>query len=197
MNRQRWRTQDEKKISVRCFFPSLMSVPQVTLHEKAADFAQLEMVFYCETQQQRSRRYWMHCSQAEALAHTPMPVFAKSVTYDAKNEYFSVSFLELFEQLQREHCKPAVSAETAQTEGKKDPSWSPSWQWCRNYYYELLPKHAPCHLYFDIDGLGTDAAVAAGWVASRGLVFAEAMVFVALLALGLVYCWCKGVLRWR
>ena len=45
--------------------------------------------------------------------------------------------------------------------------------------------------------LGTDAAVAAGLVASRGLVFAEAMVFIVLLALGLVYCWSKGVLRWR
>ena len=45
--------------------------------------------------------------------------------------------------------------------------------------------------------LGTDAAVAAGLVASRGLVFAEVIVFIALLALGLVYCWSKGVLRWR
>ncbi len=45
--------------------------------------------------------------------------------------------------------------------------------------------------------LGTDAAVTAGLVASRGLVFAEVMVFIALLALSLVYCWSKGVLRWR
>ena len=32
---------------------------------------------------------------------------------------------------------------------------------------------------------------------SRGLVFGEAMVFVGLLALGLVYVWRKGVFRWR
>lgn len=32
---------------------------------------------------------------------------------------------------------------------------------------------------------------------SRGLVFAEVMVFIGLLALGLVYAWRKGVLRWR
>jgi NADH-quinone oxidoreductase subunit A len=44
---------------------------------------------------------------------------------------------------------------------------------------------------------GIDHAVASGWVASRGLVFAEVMVFVALLAAGLVYAWRKGVFRWR
>ncbi|HTN75750.1 MAG TPA: NADH-quinone oxidoreductase subunit A [Pirellulaceae bacterium] len=32
---------------------------------------------------------------------------------------------------------------------------------------------------------------------SRGLVFGEVMVFIALLAVGLVYAWRKGVLRWR
>lgn len=32
---------------------------------------------------------------------------------------------------------------------------------------------------------------------SRGLVFAEVMVFVGLLTLGLVYAWRKGVFRWR
>lgn len=32
---------------------------------------------------------------------------------------------------------------------------------------------------------------------SRGLVFAEVMVFIGLLAVGLVYAWRKGVLRWR
>ena len=31
----------------------------------------------------------------------------------------------------------------------------------------------------------------------RGLVFAEVMVFIGLLAVGLVYAWRKGVLRWR
>jgi len=44
---------------------------------------------------------------------------------------------------------------------------------------------------------GIDAAVAAGSVASRGLVFAEAMVFIGLLALGFAYCLRKGLLRWR
>jgi len=49
------------------------------------------------------------------------------------------------------------------------------------------------------DPLGIDAAVAsaAGGGYSRGLVFGEAMVFIGLLALGLVYAWRKGVFRWR
>ena len=34
-------------------------------------------------------------------------------------------------------------------------------------------------------------------VESRGLVFAEVMVFIALLALGFLYAWRKGVFRWR
>jgi NADH-quinone oxidoreductase subunit A len=44
---------------------------------------------------------------------------------------------------------------------------------------------------------GIDAAVAAGWVESRGLVFAEVMVFIALLGMGFLYAWRKGVFRWR
>ncbi|HEX3656629.1 MAG TPA: NADH-quinone oxidoreductase subunit A [Pirellulales bacterium] len=44
---------------------------------------------------------------------------------------------------------------------------------------------------------GVDAAVSGGWVSGRGLVFGEAMTFVALLALGFVYAWRKGVFRWR
>jgi NADH-quinone oxidoreductase subunit A len=44
---------------------------------------------------------------------------------------------------------------------------------------------------------GIDRAIEAGWVASRGLVFAEVMVFVALLAAGFAYAWRKGVFRWR
>jgi NADH-quinone oxidoreductase subunit A len=44
---------------------------------------------------------------------------------------------------------------------------------------------------------GIDAAVAAHLVASRGLVFGEVMLFVALLALGFVYAWQKGVFQWR
>ena len=53
------------------------------------------------------------------------------------------------------------------------------------------------------DGLlGIDAAVAyaaehgfTGY--SRGLVFAEVMVFIGLLAVGFVYAWKKGVFKWR
>jgi len=44
---------------------------------------------------------------------------------------------------------------------------------------------------------GIDVAVAQGWVESRGLVFAEAMVFIGLLAAGFLYAWRKGVFRWR
>ena len=44
---------------------------------------------------------------------------------------------------------------------------------------------------------GIDAVVASGAVESRGLVFAGAMVFFALLALGFLYDWRKGVFRWR
>ena len=44
---------------------------------------------------------------------------------------------------------------------------------------------------------GIDAAVAAGEVESRGLVFAGAMTFLALMALGFLYDWRKGVFRWR
>src|ERR1041385_6358322 len=40
---------------------------------------------------------------------------------------------------------------------------------------------------------GIDAAVKAGFVASRGLVFAEVLTFIALLALGFVYAWRKEV----
>lgn len=44
---------------------------------------------------------------------------------------------------------------------------------------------------------GIDAAVSAGLVSGRGMVFAEVMVFLALLTLGFVYAWRKGVFRWR
>jgi len=40
-------------------------------------------------------------------------------------------------------------------------------------------------------------AVEGVWVSSRGLVFGEVMFFIALLALGFVYAWRKGVFRWR
>src|SRR5690606_6552620 len=42
-----------------------------------------------------------------------------------------------------------------------------------------------------------DVAVDAGMVSSRDLVFCEAMIFFALLGLGFVYAWRKGVFRWR
>ena len=44
---------------------------------------------------------------------------------------------------------------------------------------------------------GLDLAVADGWVANRGLIFAGAMVFILLVVLGFVYDWRKGVFRWR
>jgi NADH-quinone oxidoreductase subunit A len=44
---------------------------------------------------------------------------------------------------------------------------------------------------------GIDYAVAQNLVSSRELVFGEVMVFIALLALGFVYAWRKGVFRWR
>lgn len=44
---------------------------------------------------------------------------------------------------------------------------------------------------------GIDRAVADHLVSDRLLVFGEVMVFLALLAAGLVYIWRKGVLRWR
>jgi NADH-quinone oxidoreductase subunit A len=53
------------------------------------------------------------------------------------------------------------------------------------------------------DPAGIDAAVSQAARAaeplgySRGLVFGEVMVFIGLLALGLVYAWRKGVFRWR
>jgi NADH-quinone oxidoreductase subunit A len=46
-------------------------------------------------------------------------------------------------------------------------------------------------------GEGLTRAIDAGWVSSRGLVFAEIMVFLALLGAGYLYAWRKGVFRWR
>jgi NADH-quinone oxidoreductase subunit A len=49
-----------------------------------------------------------------------------------------------------------------------------------------------------IDAAVRQAAAAAGPVGySRALVFGEVMVFVGLLALGLVYAWRRGVFQWR
>ncbi len=44
---------------------------------------------------------------------------------------------------------------------------------------------------------GIDAAVATGLIESRDLVFVGVMVFFAILALGFLYDWRKGVFRWR
>ena len=44
---------------------------------------------------------------------------------------------------------------------------------------------------------GIDAAVQSGLVGGRDLVFGGAMVFIALLAVGFLYDWRKGVFRWR
>ncbi|HUE71376.1 MAG TPA: NADH-quinone oxidoreductase subunit A [Pirellulaceae bacterium] len=48
----------------------------------------------------------------------------------------------------------------------------------------------------DPDGTGLASLFNAG-VLSRGLVFAEVLVFIGLLFLGWVYAWKKGVFRWR
>jgi NADH:ubiquinone oxidoreductase subunit 3 (subunit A) len=44
---------------------------------------------------------------------------------------------------------------------------------------------------------GIDAAVGNGLVSSRGLVFAGAMLFIAMVVVGFAYDWRKGVFRWR
>jgi NADH-quinone oxidoreductase subunit A len=48
-----------------------------------------------------------------------------------------------------------------------------------------------------IPASGVDAAVAGGLVESRHLVFGGGMTFLALLILGFVYDWRKGVFQWR
>jgi len=44
---------------------------------------------------------------------------------------------------------------------------------------------------------GINLAIDQGLISCRGLVFAEVMVFIALLAAGFVYAWRKGVFTWR
>lgn len=44
---------------------------------------------------------------------------------------------------------------------------------------------------------GIDAAVAEGLVSCRGLVFAGAMAFIAMVVVGFAYDWRKGVFKWR
>jgi NADH-quinone oxidoreductase subunit A len=44
---------------------------------------------------------------------------------------------------------------------------------------------------------GIDAAVTNHLVSSRGIVFAEVLVFLVLLGAGFIYAWRKGVFEWR
>ena len=44
---------------------------------------------------------------------------------------------------------------------------------------------------------GIDQAVAEGLVPCRTMVFCGVMLFLAMVVLGLIYEWRKGVLRWR
>jgi len=48
-----------------------------------------------------------------------------------------------------------------------------------------------------IDRIVGPLTEAGNLVTSRGLVFAEAMTFIVLLAVGFAYAWRKGVFRWR
>lgn len=42
-----------------------------------------------------------------------------------------------------------------------------------------------------------DAAVDAGWIESRGIIFAGVMFFIVLVTLGFIYDWRKGIFHWR
>ena len=44
---------------------------------------------------------------------------------------------------------------------------------------------------------GVDLAVESGLISGRGIVFFGVIAFLALVVLGLVYEWLRGVLRWR
>lgn len=44
---------------------------------------------------------------------------------------------------------------------------------------------------------GVDAAINAGIISGRGLIFAGIVLFFVLLVLGLVYDWRKGIFKWR
>ncbi len=65
----------------------------------------------------------------------------------------------------------------------------------------LYPWAVASRPHVDPSGANSPAAgidsVVGTWVESRGLVFAEAMVFIALLAAGYAYAWRKGIFRWR
>lgn len=44
---------------------------------------------------------------------------------------------------------------------------------------------------------GIDRAVSLGMIEGRGIVFAEVMIFIALLGVGFIYAWRKGIFQWR
>ena len=48
-----------------------------------------------------------------------------------------------------------------------------------------------------LDRFALESPAKAAWVENRRLVFAGVMVFVALLAIGFVYDWRKGIFEWR
>lgn len=60
-----------------------------------------------------------------------------------------------------------------------------------------VAKQLPASAVAVKPALGIDQAVESGVVESRGLVFGGTMVFIALLTVGLVYDWKKGVFQWR
>jgi NADH-quinone oxidoreductase subunit A len=61
----------------------------------------------------------------------------------------------------------------------------------------MRPAPSPMGNSQALPSQGISAAVDAGLASSRDLVFAGAMIFIGLLALGFVYDWRKGVFRWR
>ncbi len=122
--------------------------PEVTLVRQEVKFEAQERIFCSEIGLRQ-------LSQSDALKRAPLPVFAKNVTYRAKNVYLSGSFLEQFEHLQYENKKDVIPEEIqtqlqAQACGTDDVRLSSRWR--QNYLYEVIASDAPCHLYFDIDG---------------------------------------------
>ena len=61
----------------------------------------------------------------------------------------------------------------------------------------LYPWAVAANAPLGIDAAVKDAATQGFTGYTRGLVFAEVMVFVGLLAVGLAYAWKKGVFKWR
>ena len=65
------------------------------------------------------------------------------------------------------------------------------------YPWAVASRNLPDGEVIGIDAAVAQAAAAGAPGFTRGLVFAEVMVFVGLLALGLVYAWRRGVFQWR